>query len=238
MAARRAAVRVDPPRGLAYVVECQTEAFELASVEVLPGDGSRPMPVGDDPARAGATERTVSVVDEQRRFFSFHRFTVTFRLWIAARCYKRVMLRLRRPAAEELARFLANANDADLSYAEVGATMGSSQPVGYRIARYEHRLSPDASVFARAVNALRAWKAHVGAGVEIIPKDARVTVGASVLFVWSPRVSQRACALARVSDATRKVAWASVLSPDPQQANVRPRARVRASPGSRRARAA
>jgi uncharacterized protein (UPF0548 family) len=182
MAARRAAVRVDPPRGLAYVVECQTEAFELASVEVLPGDGSRPMPVGDDPARAGATERTVSVVDEQRRFFSFHRFTVTFRLWIAARCYNRVMLRLRRPAAEELARFLANANDADLSYAEVGATMGSSQPVGYRIARYEHRLSPDASVFARAVNALRAWKAHVGAGVEIIPKDARVTVGASVLF--------------------------------------------------------
>jgi uncharacterized protein (UPF0548 family) len=61
--------------------------------------------------------------------------------------------------------------------------MDSPLPVGYRIDRYERRLSADASVFARAADALRTWKAHVGADVEIVPKDARVTVGASVLFV-------------------------------------------------------
>jgi hypothetical protein len=50
------------------------EAFELTGAEVLPGDRLRTMPVGNDPASAGAAEGTIAVVDEQWRFFRFHRF--------------------------------------------------------------------------------------------------------------------------------------------------------------------
>ena len=60
-----AAGGVDPPRGAAHVVDGQTEAFEFVGAEVLPGDGLlRSVPTGGDPAGAGATERTIAVVDE------------------------------------------------------------------------------------------------------------------------------------------------------------------------------
>lgn len=38
-------------------------------------------------------------------------------------------------------------------------------------------------MFERAVEALRGWKAHAGAGVEIVPADARVKVDETVLLV-------------------------------------------------------
>ena len=78
---------------------------------------------------------------------------------------------------------LAKAKAADLSYPEAGATRDSSLPAGYRLDRYERELSSDETVFERAVEALRGWKAHVGAGVEIVPGDARVTVGETVLLL-------------------------------------------------------
>jgi len=61
--------------------------------------------------------------------------------------------------------------------------MDSPLPPAYRIDRYERRLSANGDVFERAVGALRGWKAHLGAGVEIVPYDACVTVGETVLFV-------------------------------------------------------
>ena len=78
---------------------------------------------------------------------------------------------------------LAKAKAADLSYPEASATRDSPLPAGYRLDRYERQLSSDETVFERAVEALRGWKAHVGAGVEIVPIDARVTVGATVLLL-------------------------------------------------------
>ena len=38
-------------------------------------------------------------------------------------------------------------------------------------------------MFDRAVGALRGWKAHLGAGIEIVPHDSRVTVGETVLLL-------------------------------------------------------
>jgi uncharacterized protein (UPF0548 family) len=93
------------------------------------------------------------------------------------------VLRLTRPSAEDLSRLLATATAADLSYPEIGATRASPLPAGYRLDNYERRLSLGESVFERAVEALRAWKAHVGAGVEVVPENAAVTVGQTVLLV-------------------------------------------------------
>ena len=78
---------------------------------------------------------------------------------------------------------LAKAKAADLSYPEASATRDSPLPAGYRLDRYERQLSSDETVFERAVEALRGWKAHVGADVGIVPDDAGVTVGETVLFV-------------------------------------------------------
>jgi uncharacterized protein (UPF0548 family) len=102
---------------------------------------------------------------------------------VATPWYELVMLRLHPPSAEDLARLLANAKAADLSYAEAGATRNSPLPAGYRLGRYERPLSSNEGVFERAVRALRGWKAHVGAGVEIVPDDAHVTVGQTILLV-------------------------------------------------------
>jgi uncharacterized protein (UPF0548 family) len=78
---------------------------------------------------------------------------------------------------------LTEAKQADLSYPEAGATRDATLPAGYRLDRYERRLGSDESVFGRAAEALRAWKAHLGAGVEIVPGDARVRVGQTVLLL-------------------------------------------------------
>ena len=90
------------------------------------------------------------------------------------------MLRFTRPSIDDLTRLLAKAKAADLSYPEISATKDSPLPAGYRLDRYERHLSSDETVFERAVEALRGWEAHVGAGVEIVPGDARVTVGETV----------------------------------------------------------
>jgi uncharacterized protein (UPF0548 family) len=90
---------------------------------------------------------------------------------------------LTRPSPEDLARLLASAKEAHLSYPEVGATRELPLPTGYRVDRYECELDPDEATFDRAVEALRSWKAHLGAGVEVVPDDARVTVGETVLLL-------------------------------------------------------
>jgi uncharacterized protein (UPF0548 family) len=87
---------------------------------------------------------------------------------------------------------LAKAKAEELSYPEAGATRDSVLPTGYHLDRYERRLGPDGVVFERAVSALRGWRAHTGAGVEVVPPDARVTAGETVVLVlktvgiWAP----------------------------------------------------
>jgi uncharacterized protein (UPF0548 family) len=90
---------------------------------------------------------------------------------------------LTKPAGEDLTRLLANAKAAGPSYPEVGATKNSSLPAGYRLDRYERQLGPDENVFERTAEALRAWRAHTGAGVQVVPDDARVTLEATVLLL-------------------------------------------------------
>jgi hypothetical protein len=66
VAARATAGLVDPPGSGAHVAESQCEPLELVRLEALPRDGVRwDPPASGDPERARATERTVTVEDEQ-----------------------------------------------------------------------------------------------------------------------------------------------------------------------------
>ncbi len=89
------------------------------------------------------------------------------------------MLRLAAPSDSLLDRILADARAAEPTYGEVGATRDAEPPAGYRIDRYERRLTS----FERAVDALRGWQAQIGAGIRIYPDGAAVEYGATVLFV-------------------------------------------------------
>lgn len=118
---------------------------------------------------------------------------------------------------------LAEAKAADLSYPEAGATRDSPLPAGYRLDLYERELSSDETVFERAVEALRGWKAHVGAGVGIVPDDARVTVGETVLLVietagfWATA----ACRVVYVVDEPNRFSFAyGTLPGHPEQGEV------------------
>jgi uncharacterized protein (UPF0548 family) len=133
------------------------------------------------------------------------------------------VLRFTRPSVDDLTRLLAKAKAAELSYPEVGATKDSALPAGYRLDRYERQLKSDDTVFDRAVEALRGWKAHVGAGVEVVPGGARVTVGETVLLVlkaagvWAPAP----CRVVYVLDEPSRFAFAyGTLPGHPEQGEV------------------
>jgi uncharacterized protein (UPF0548 family) len=85
-----------------------------------------------------------------------------------------VTIRPRRPTPAALERLLAEAKAVAPTYPEVGATRGGGLPAGYRHDRYERRLGSGDDAFERAVTALRAWQAQIGAGVEPFPRGARV----------------------------------------------------------------
>ena len=92
-------------------------------------------------------------------------------------------LRPRRPAVAALERLLAESKAAAPTYSEIGATRGDRFPAGYRRDDYERRLGAGDDVFERAVTALRAWHAQVGAGMEVVPEGARVGAEDTVLLL-------------------------------------------------------
>ena len=59
---------------------------------------------------------------------------------------------------------LSQAQEAELTYAEVGATNGEDWPSAYAHDVDEAELGTGAGTFDRAVAALRRWQAHVGPG--------------------------------------------------------------------------
>jgi uncharacterized protein (UPF0548 family) len=94
-----------------------------------------------------------------------------------------VSLRVRRPPAAEIERLLVEASRAEPTYSEVGATKGGRLPGGYRHDGYERSLGRGEGVFERAAAAVRAWRAQVGAGVEVFPRGARAGDEDTVLLL-------------------------------------------------------
>jgi uncharacterized protein (UPF0548 family) len=78
---------------------------------------------------------------------------------------------------------LANARAEAPTYAEIGATRDGTIPAGYRHDRYEAFLGQGGEVYHRSIRALRSWQAQRGAGVEVVPADAWVEEGETVLLL-------------------------------------------------------
>jgi uncharacterized protein (UPF0548 family) len=55
--------------------------------------------------------------------------------------------------------------------------------VGYRHDEYAARLGDGQMVFDRAVRALREWRAQTGSGIEVVPHDAWVDDGETVVLL-------------------------------------------------------
>ena len=66
------------------------------------------------------------------------------------------MLSLRRPSADDLARFLAGQRELPFTYGAVGATAGTP-PAGYVVDRTRIKLGEGEAVFRSATAALRRW---------------------------------------------------------------------------------
>ena len=89
------------------------------------------------------------------------------------------MFRPRAPDDAALRTILERGASALLTYPEVGATRRGALPHGYTHDRY--RIELERGSFDRAADGLRAWQAHLGAGVAVYPRDAPLEVGTDVV---------------------------------------------------------
>jgi uncharacterized protein (UPF0548 family) len=100
-------------------------------------------------------------------------------------------MHIRRPSDPSLADTLTAARAALPSYPEVGATRDEVLPDGYLHDRYSMTVGEGLGVFDRAASALFGWQPQIGAGIEVLPRGARVEDGATVVLLlraglWAP----------------------------------------------------
>jgi uncharacterized protein (UPF0548 family) len=91
------------------------------------------------------------------------------------------VFRFGRPGEDDLDGVLVEQRAAELTYAEVGAT-GGEMPAGYRHDTYRIELGRGDPVFARAVEGLRDWEAHRGAGLTLRPASPELEEGVTVVL--------------------------------------------------------
>jgi uncharacterized protein (UPF0548 family) len=94
---------------------------------------------------------------------------------------------------EEIAR---RAQRSDVTYDSVGATLGGDLPAGFRHDRYEVVLPDRADAFERAVEGIRTWVAHRGAGLLVAP--ARPPTAGDTVAVAAPIGPLTAVAVCRI----------------------------------------
>jgi uncharacterized protein (UPF0548 family) len=117
-----------------------------------------------------------------------------------------VVFRLRAPDPEHLSHFLARERTSPLTYAEVGAsfttTPNGDLPAGYHHVRAGIDLGHGDDVWDRACTGIRAWAAHRGAGMTVVPADAPIAEGTTVgvLTKVGPMHVLAACRIVRVVD--------------------------------------
>ena len=92
-----------------------------------------------------------------------------------------VVLLLRKPSHAVLHQLMKASSSAAFSYPEVGATAADELPPGYRHQRHDRTLGEGRAAFDRAVEGLRTWRAHTGAGLEVTPPEAAPEPGTTVL---------------------------------------------------------
>jgi uncharacterized protein (UPF0548 family) len=121
-----------------------------------------------------------------------------------------VVFRLRAPDSEHLSHFLARERTSPLTYAEVGASFDPELPAGYHHVRAGTDLGRGDAVWDRACAAIRAWAAHRGAGMTVVPADAPIAEGTTVgvLTKLGPMCVLAACRIVRVVDEADRFGFA------------------------------
>jgi uncharacterized protein (UPF0548 family) len=89
-----------------------------------------------------------------------------------------VALRVRRPAASDLAALLNRSRSDHLTYTPIGGSLGGALPL--RMRRRQWSTALPAESFDRAVVAIEQWNVHRGAGLEVLT-DGRIAVGTNVV---------------------------------------------------------
>jgi uncharacterized protein (UPF0548 family) len=89
-------------------------------------------------------------------------------------------LRLGRPSDDDLARVLVESSSAALTYSHVGSTLPAG-PGGTRLRVHRRVLGTGGSTYASAVAALRGWAPQRATGARVLPEDAPLVTGTTVV---------------------------------------------------------
>ncbi|CAA9411173.1 MAG: hypothetical protein AVDCRST_MAG78-333 [uncultured Rubrobacteraceae bacterium] len=90
------------------------------------------------------------------------------------------MFLLRNPSQAAVRRFISSQENLPFSYENVGASREGAAPSGYVVDRYRVRLGEGPEAYARAVEALRAWRQFDLRWVRLLPPHAPIEVGVTV----------------------------------------------------------
>jgi uncharacterized protein (UPF0548 family) len=89
------------------------------------------------------------------------------------------VFRLQAPDETHLRALLVHCAGVAVTYSEVGATRNETLPPGFSYDWYRVDLGVD--TFDRAIDGLRSWQAHLGAGVSVYPNDAPLLLDIDVI---------------------------------------------------------
>jgi uncharacterized protein (UPF0548 family) len=101
---------------------------------------------------------------------------------------------------------LARSREQEVTYPEVGLTRSSTLPAGYHHDRVGLRIGHGDLDWQRAKDAIRFWQAHAHAGIAIIPTDAPIQEGTTIIAsrTFGPVTILAPCRIVYVTDeATR-----------------------------------
>lgn len=111
-----------------------------------------------------------------------------------------------RPSPAAIDAFLAAQAEQQFSYSHVGAIEQHSAPAGYTLDTSQVELGLGTQMFARACEALRAWRHFQLGWVEVHPSDTLLEAGLTVAVLARAYGSWalNACRIVRVIDETNK----------------------------------
>ena len=113
-----------------------------------------------------------------------------------------MLLTSRRPDGDHLAALRNRARDAPLSFAPVGASLGTDLPSGWFRDAHEDEVGHGPAAFTAACGALRAWRAHAGAGIVLATPLPAIAVGevAAMALPVGPVWATGACRIVAIVD--------------------------------------
>jgi uncharacterized protein (UPF0548 family) len=104
-------------------------------------------------------------------------------------------------------RLVEEFQEAQPTYAEIGATLAGVRPEGFHHDRYETVLGHGSEAFERAVNGLKTWEAHRVPGVRVFPEEQEIKTGATVIVTLGTTLVSLAAPCRVVSVIDGQVRW-------------------------------